>query len=146
MAHFPSLPNPSQRNIATQFLEKTTFVLPATTPCIHETSSTYTTIFFRLHRKTSGTGKKRAVSRCLQSSEPDKSQGNDPEGCPESTRWSRWRLGWGRGGCIVVPIQLPVGNGGACKGNLKQNEPSFRFRVYSHIVICPDSLLEILVN
>ena len=29
--------------------------------------------------------------RCLGSSEPEKSQGNDPEGCPESTRWSRWR-------------------------------------------------------
>lgn len=51
----------------------------------------------------------------------------------------------GAGVAVVVPIQLPVGNGD-CKGDLKQNEPSFRFRNYSHIVICPDSLLELLAN
>ena len=47
----------------------------------------------------------------------------------------------------MVAIQLPwLGMVTACKGNLKQNAPSFRFRIYSHIVICPESLLEILVN
>ena len=52
-------------------------------------------------------------------------------------------------GCSGTYPTAVVGNGGdckVCKGNLKQNEPSFRFRIYSHIVICPESLLEILVN
>ena len=77
-------------------------------------TSTTPPFFFRLPpKKTSGAGSETAASRW-----PEKSQGNDPEGCPESTRWSRWRCGWD-GVVVVVPIQPTVGNGGDCI--LKQN-------------------------
>lgn len=125
MAHFHHSQIPPKEILPLNSLKKKLVFLYLKQLPVHETSSTYYTTFFvfRLHRKTSGSfRKKRPLPRCLQSSEPDKSQGNDPEGCPESTRWSRWRFGWGGGGCIVVPAYptAVVGNGD-CKVNLKQN-------------------------
>ena len=131
MAHFHHSQIPLKEILPLNSLKKTCFYLKQLP--VHETSSTYTTIFFRLHRKNLGqlpeeTGRFQ-VSREFRAGKVSRERSGrlSREYAMESLEvWMGTVVV-----AVVVPIQLPwLGMVTACKRNLQQNEPSFRFRNY----------------